>query len=88
MSLVLAENRAELSPPTVFDLSTARRTDDVIAVSVAVSRMVPFASVKAIVESAPPPRRPIRHGPINMELHAELAAWEQASDEALGNFED
>jgi len=49
---------------------------------------IPFALAKKIVESAPAPKRPIRNRPLHdVDLPAEMAAWDEASDEALENFD-
>jgi hypothetical protein len=57
----------------------------------AISLLVPFAEVKHLLASYPPPRRPNRNRPVNLpdpELRRELEAWEAASDEALQAMED
>jgi hypothetical protein len=52
----------------------------------AVSFVMSFESVKHIVASSPPLRRPNRTKPIHdPDLMAELEAWDAASDEALEN---
>jgi hypothetical protein len=48
---------------------------------------VPFELVKGFVESAPAPKRPIRNRPIHDSLSDEMAAWDEASDELLEQFD-
>ena len=62
-----------------------------VAKNRAISLLVPFAKVKDLLASYPPPKRPNRNHPVGFgdpALRKELDAWEAASDEALRIVED
>jgi len=49
---------------------------------------VSFEKMRHLIESSPAPRRPNRNRPIQHPLEEdEFQAWEEASDEALENFD-
>lgn len=79
MSLQLAENKAA-DVQKMFD-SSGREIPNYATFS------IPFESVRQYVESTPAPKRPSRSQPIHESLSGELAAWDEASDEALESFD-
>jgi len=82
---------SEVAEPSIAQTRPGESLPAVVEKNRSVSLLVPFEKVRHLLVKYPPPRRPNRNRPIlqaDSALQQELDAWEAASDETLGGFED